>query len=105
LNISSAFSRDIKTHSLSEEEWSDDNNADNFDLYPTSPEEFGVLAFRLSRERELRRAFTSSQVIYSSGNIALEDQEGSLLHRSKHGSFTHGSQLLTFLKTLRNSYS
>ena len=25
---------------------SDDNNADNFDLYPTSPEEFGVLAFR-----------------------------------------------------------
>ena len=38
-----------------------DNHADNFHLYPTSPEEFGVLAIRLSQEQELRASFVAKR--------------------------------------------
>lgn len=80
----------------------DDNNADNFELYPTNPEEFGVLAFRLSRERNLRRVFTST---LSPSFIGADHADGPLMEMAKNSKRSHGAQLLEFFRNLRDSYS
>lgn len=87
LNISS-----VETNVIDEDDNGD--NFDNFQLYPTNPEEFGVLAVRLSREKQLRSAF-----------IANETLVERLIYRSKETQHSHGSQIVKFFRNLKNSYT
>ena len=87
LNISSA-----NAVTINEDDY--DDNTDNFQLYPSSPEEFGVLAVRLSRERNLRLAF-----------IANETFIERLIYKSKQTQYSHGAQIIKFFRILKESYS
>ena len=68
---------------------------DNYEwMYPTSPEEFGVLAVRISREVEVRNAFRVS-------HKSVVDR---LVQKGKASTISQGAQILGFFRRLRSGY-
>jgi hypothetical protein len=89
-------SRIDDTNGHDEDNIDDDNVVtDNYNwMYPTSPEEFGVLAVRISREVEVRNAFRVS-------HKSVVDR---LVQKGKASTISQGAQMLSFFRRLRSSY-
>lgn len=70
------------------------SQSDNYHTqFPTTLEEYGVLAVQLQRDEQLRRSFT----------VQNQSSLDSMLQKSKKGPETHGAQLSRFLQRLINT--